>query len=82
MRSPRTPSGRKSGGQRGHKGYRLAKMEADENEHKHYPQQCLSCPNLGECVAMMKCIASGHMYETRTIIIDNKHKAHIQSHAR
>ena len=76
-KSLREKSGKAPGGQDGHKGHGLAKMEADEIKgHKHYPRQCLSCPRFGECMAMMKSIASGHVYETRTIVIDNEHKAY------
>ena len=76
-RSLRGRSGKTPGGQDGHAGHGLKKVECDEKRDvDHYPRQCLACPRLGECIANMKCIASGHVYEARTILVDNEHKAY------
>lgn len=76
-RSLRSRSEKKPGGQEGHTGHGLNKLECSErNEIRHYPKQCLSCPRLGECIKKMNCIASGHVYETKTILVDNEHKAY------
>lgn len=74
--SLREKSGRKPGGQEGHKGHGLLKIEADvKEERNHYPLQCLSCPRIQECLSAMKCIATGHEYEMRTAVVDTEHKA-------
>ena len=75
-KSLREPSGKKPGGQKGHKGHGLAKLEADvKEERNHYPQQCLSCPRIQECLSAMKCMATGHEYEMRSVVVDTEHKA-------
>lgn len=76
-RSLRQSSGRKPGAQVGHKGNGLAKIAADETiVTKHYPKECLNCPHREVCIEKMRCIATGHVYETKTIVIDNTHKAY------
>lgn len=76
-RSVRESSGRKPGGQQGHKGHGLAKVAADETKPVyHYPKECVGCSNFEHCVHAMACIATGHVYETRTVIVDNEHKAY------
>lgn len=76
-RSIREKSGRKPGGQVGHKGNGLARIAADETViTNHYPKECKDCPHMEECLNRMKCIATGHVYETKTIVVDNTHKAY------
>lgn len=76
-RSLRGKSEKKRGGQVGHKGHGLAKIKADETEViKHYPSQCMECPNFASCVAAMASIKSGHVYEVKTVVIDQEHKAY------
>ncbi len=75
-RSLREASGKKPGGQKGHKGHGLAKIEADAKEERnHYPLQCLSCPRMQGCLSAMRCMATGHEYEMRTVVVDTEHKA-------
>lgn len=31
---------------------------------------------MGKCLNRMKCIATGHVYETKTVIVNNTHKAY------
>lgn len=76
-RSLREKSGRKPGGQKGHKGHGLAKIQADEVEvKKHYPKQCMECPNFAYCLSTMTSIKTGHVYEIKTVIIDEEHKVY------
>ena len=76
-RSLRQSSGRKPGAQVGHKGNGLAKIAADETiVTNHYPKECLKCSHKEECLEKMRCIATGHVYETKTIVVDNTHKAY------
>lgn len=75
--SLREKSGRKPGAQEGHKGKGLKKVMADETqEHDHYPMECMKCENFASCVSLMKAVSTGHVYETRTIVTDNEHKAY------
>lgn len=51
-------------------------MKAEEcKEKKHYPAQYLSCQRIAQCLSAMRCIATGHEYEMRTVIVDTEHKA-------
>ena len=76
-RSLRESSGRKPGAQAGHKGKGLAKVAADETIiTNHIPRQCMNCTHKEECINKMRCIATGHVYETKTIVVDNIHKAY------
>ena len=73
-RSLRESSGRKVGAQKGHKGNGLAKLNCDEvNKVDHYPKECVGCENFASCLSMMSKIKSGHVYETRTVLVDNEH---------
>ena len=75
--SLREASGKKPGAQPGHKGNGLKKVMADETvRHDHYPKQCLGCGNLTSCISLMKCISSGHVYENKTVLVDNEHKVY------
>lgn len=48
-KSLRTPSGKKQGGQKGHKGNSM-KIEQEPTEIiKHYPSRCNRCPHFGKC---------------------------------
>ena len=73
----REPSGRKRGAQKGHEGKGLARIEAGITEEKnHYPEECLACENLTCCLGNMAAMATGHVYETATVMIDRKHVAY------
>ncbi len=75
--SLREKSGKKQGGQPGHKGHGLAKIEADEHiVEKHYPLQCMKCPNFASCVSQMASIRTGHVYEIKTVVVDEEHKVY------
>lgn len=76
-RSLREKSGKKPGGQKGHKGHGLEKVQADEIEvKKHYPPQCMECPYFASCVAAMSSIRTGHVYEVKTVVVDVEHKVY------
>ena len=76
-RSLRESTGKKPGGQKGHKVNGLLKVSADETTvTNHYPKECMKCSYMEECLNRMKRIATGHVYETKTVIVDNTHKAY------
>lgn len=75
--SLRGRSGKKSGGQSGHEGHGLARMGADDIVYsRHYPNECMSCDNFASCLEMMKAVQTGHVYEVKSVIIDDVHKAY------
>lgn len=75
--SLRGKSGRNPGAQKGHQGNGLKKVIADETLiYDHYPTECMKCENFASCVALMKVVSTGHIYETKTVVIDNEHKAY------
>ena len=47
-KSLRTPSGKKPGGQSGHKGSGMA-ITMPDAEKKYYPSECSGCPMVGRC---------------------------------
>lgn len=76
-RSLREKSGKKPGGQVGHKGHGLEKVKTDEVEvKKHYPKQCMACSNFASCVSAMASIKTGHVYEIKTVVVDEEHKVY------
>lgn len=36
----------------------------------------MECENFASCVALMKVISTGHVYEAKTVVVDNEHKAY------
>lgn len=50
-KSLRKPSGRKPGGQKGHKGNGLKLMTTTDEPVVHKPQSCIGCPHEAECVS-------------------------------
>ena len=73
-KSNREPSGKKPGGQDGHKGHGLKKIQADRIEEvTHIPDQCHGCPFEGEC----ECVCTSpvrHEYDVEITIVDRQHK--------
>ena len=56
-KSTRKPSGKKQGGQPGHKGAGLAdKVKNLKADHtvQHYPSQCMKCPHFADCMSKAK----------------------------
>lgn len=71
--SLRTSSGKKPGGQKGHKGSGFTLLRTPEKYVSHEPKTCVRCPNVGKCQAVR------HVSETRyevDIVIETKTIAH------
>jgi len=77
-RSLREKSGKLPGGQNGHKGHGLSpeNMRTDRtDEFKHYPKQCLNCPNFSKCIEKAIRIAKGTVYETEAKMVEEIHES-------
>ena len=61
-KSLRTSSGKKQGGQRGHKGVNLSVMKEPDHVIPHMPRACDGCPNYA------KCLEGARVCETRNVI--------------
>ena len=64
-KSLRTPSGKKQGGQAGHKGTNLSVMKEPDRVISHMPSDCAACPNYE------RCRNNARVCETRSVIDAN-----------
>ena len=71
-KSLRGKSGKKQGGQPGHKGTGMKLRKPDKTE-EHIPPKCRSCPQYGQCV--MKCCDTRYEYEIKVTAELVAHKA-------
>jgi len=60
-RSLRVKSGKKQGGQPGHKGTGMKLGREPDHVEEHIPEKCKSCPQVGQC--KMKCCDTRYEYE-------------------
>jgi len=60
-KSLRGKSGKKQGGQRGHKGTGMKLWREPDDVKEHVPENCKSCPKFGQC--KMKCCDTRYEYE-------------------
>jgi transposase len=74
-KSLRKPSGKKAGGQTGHKGSGLKLMKKPDETYDHYPDSCKSCPKLQECSALYKISSTRYEYD---IVLETKLICHQQ----
>ena len=49
-RSQRQKTGKKPGGQKGHKGSNMSIPHAPDEIRQHYPEKCHTCPHLSKCL--------------------------------
>lgn len=73
-KSLRTPSGRKSGGQKGHKGKGLNLLKKPDFTISHFPLSCNDCPNKSKCDSFR---VSSTRYEY-DIVLETKLTCHRQ----
>ena len=69
-KSQRTPSGKKPGGQKGHKGANMSIPHAPDEFKTHYPEKCLTCPHLSKCLedgSVFKCEEKRYTVEAEVI---------------
>ncbi len=62
-KSLRGKSGKKQGGQPGHKGTGMKLGREPDDKKEHIPEKCKSCPQFGRC--KMKCCDTRYEYETQ-----------------
>ena len=56
-KSLRQKSGKKPGGQQGHRGTHLSFIADPDVVIKHMPESCKNCPNISKCIEQRACIA-------------------------
>ena len=69
VESLRKKSGKKVGGQKGHKGNHMELPHDPDNVKAHYPEKCQTCPHLAQCLAtgsVFKCREK--RYEVNAVI--------------
>ena len=71
-KSLRKPSGKKPGGQKGHKGSGMA-IAAPDKEEKYYPSECSDCPRAGHCA--YQCAGTHYTFDVEVITNVVAHKA-------
>ena len=77
-RSQRTPSGKKPGGQKGHKGANMSIPHAPDEFRSHFPEKCLTCPHLSECLenkSVFKCGEKRYTVEAEVITKVIEHRS-------
>jgi len=68
-KSQRTKSGKKPGGQKGHKGAGMSIPHDPDEVKKHIPQRCKTCPHLAQCTADGSVFTCGEVrYEVNAVI--------------
>ena len=69
-KSQRTASGKKPGGQKGHKGANMSIPHAPDEFRTHFPEKCLTCQHLSECLenkSVFKCGEKRYTVEAEVI---------------
>lgn len=74
-KSLRKASGKKAGGQKGHKGSGLKLMKAPDETFNHYPDRCKSCLKQQECASLFKVSSTRYEYD---IMLESKLFCHKQ----
>ena len=75
--SQREKSGKKPGGQKGHKGSHMSIPHKPDDVKKHYPDKCLKCPHLANCVlddSVFSCGESRYVVDVEVTTKVTKHE--------
>lgn len=81
-RSSRTPSGKKPGGQKGHKGSHMIVPHEPDAVEPHHPAKCMACPRFAECVAgdsVFSCGESRYVVDAVVKTIVTEHRLMVTS---
>lgn len=74
--STRKPSGRKPGGQKGHKGSNMTLPHEPDKFESHHPAKCMACPHFAECVANGSVFACSEKRYVVDIVVDTEVTEH------
>ena len=75
-RGQRVPSGRKPGGQKGHKGSHMSIPHAPDEVKKHLPEKCKTCPHLPKCLEAGSVFQCGETRYTIDAVVTTKVTEH------
>lgn len=75
-KSLRTPSGKKPGGQRGHKGHGIKHLQTREPDKivEHWPDVCDGCGNREQCAELGRSANSQYEYDVLFVPVITKHE--------
>ena len=64
-------TGKKTGGQKGHKGISMSIPHDADEVKKHIPNKCKFCPNLSKCISLGNVFACGESrYVVEAILVN------------
>ena len=75
-KSQRTKSGRKPGGQNGHKGSNMSIPHAPDEVVRHLPEKCKACPHLTQCLQNDKIFTCAEKRYTVDAVVPTKVTEH------
>ena len=75
-KSLREKSGKKQGGQKGHPGNHMALPHEPDEVKQHYPEKCLRCPHLAECVTNGTISACGESRYVVDVVVTTRVTKH------
>lgn len=81
-KSNRTPSGKKPGGQKGHKGSHMIVPHEPDAVEPHHPAKCTACPRFAECVAsgnVFRCGESRYVVDAVVKTVVTEHQVMVTS---
>ena len=75
-KSLREKSGKKQGGQKGHPGKNMVVPHEPDEVKQHFPEKCLRCPNLANCVTDGAILACGESRYVVDVVVSTKVTKH------
>ena len=77
-KSQRTNTGRKPGGQKGHRGSNMSIPHAPDEVIKHLPEKCKTCPHLTQCLQdgkVFTCVEKRYTVDAEVTTIVTEHQS-------
>ena len=78
----RTPSGKKPGGQKGHKGSNMIVPHEPDATEPHHPSKCMTCPHFAQCIksgCVFSCGESRYVVDVVVKTIVTEHQLMVTS---